>query len=51
MSQRINLGYTWNDSPSSDIHKIPKYNTKRTPRCFDELVIPLHVARTHLPAL
>ena len=34
-----------------DIHKIPKYNTKRVPRCFDELVIPLHVAHTHLPAL
>ena len=24
--QRINLGYAWNVSPSSDIHKITKYN-------------------------
>ena len=30
---------------------IPKYNTQRAPTCFDKLVIPLHVARTHLPAL
>jgi hypothetical protein len=26
--QRINLGYAWNVSPNSDIHKITKHNTK-----------------------
>jgi hypothetical protein len=26
----IEFGYAWNDSPRSDIHKIPKYNKPRT---------------------
>ena len=47
--QRINLGYAHNDSSSRGIHKVPKYSTRRAPRCMKRFPKQRHPQDPQVP--